>query len=297
MIVKIRSQYMVATAELDRIFSSPYQDIQRARELFELDNCLPPGMTMVEVDQLCLEAQQSGFLVIAGNGSVGETAVSGDVGVRNMMSEIKNKALSRREYRSYADRLIQRVVDEVEPVYESGEQASIAISVRGGLPFEKPLFEQLHNADTGFTQQTRHEVSMFVDSIPSKMGSFAREHTFAADFMVATGGSMIDLLEQSVSEGAEKCTVLGAFMTPQAFARLYYANLSRGAFIERVISLPLEAGLITLGPEAKNFIFGGISREFEGLSKEKLLKRMVRFMLGDHGNRYYKDLSSSVHLS
>ncbi len=64
---------MAATAELDRIFSSPYEDIQRARDLFELDNCLPPGMRMAEVDELCLEAQQSGFLVIAGNGSVGET--------------------------------------------------------------------------------------------------------------------------------------------------------------------------------------------------------------------------------
>lgn len=284
---------MPATAELDRIFSSPYADIQRARDLFELDNCLPPGMTMVEVDELCLEALQSGFLVIAGNGPVGETAVN--VGVRHMMSAIKDKTLSRRDYRTYADGLIQRVVDEVEPVYELEEQASIAISSRGGLPFEDRLFHRLHDADTGFTQQTRHEVSMVVDSIASKMGSFTGRHTFAADFMVATGGSMIDLLEQSISGGAEKCTVLGGFMTPQALARLYYANLSQGAFIKRVISLPLEAGLITLGPEQNNFIFGGVSEEFEGLSKAELQKMIARFMLGDHGNRYYKDLSSLAH--
>ncbi len=223
--------------------------------------------------------------------------VHADIGVRHMMGAIKNKALSRREYRSYADQLIQRVVDVVEPVYISGEEASIAISVRGGLPFEKPLFEQLHDADTGFTQQTRHEVTMFVDSIPAKMGSFARKHTFAADFMVATAGSMIDLLEQSMSEGAEMCTVLAGFMTPQALARLYRSQLSGNAYINKVISLPLEAGLITLGPEAKNFIFGGISKEFEGLPKEKLEELMVGFMLGDHGNRYYKDLSNLKHLS
>lgn len=280
----------MAVAEMDRIFSSPYEDIQRARDLFDLDNCLPTGMTITEVDQLCLEAQKSGFLVIAGNGSVDGSTEATNLGIRHMMREIKDKTLSRGDYRRYADILIQRVVDHVEPVYGSDETAAIAISVRGGVPFEKPLFERLHNADTGFDQQTRHEETMVVQSIFSKMGNFARKHTFAADFMIATGGSMLDLLDQSVAEGAEECTVLGAFMTPQALARLYSSRFEGNAFIKKVISLPLEAGLITLGPQAKNFIFGGVSKRIMEINKGDLESLS---MLGDHGNRYYKDLSSA----
>lgn len=268
---------MAAVAELDRIFSSSYEDICRARELFKLDNSLPEGLSLPEVDGICFEAYESGLLVIAG---------SAEVGVRGIMNSIKDKSLSRRDYRAYADTLIQVLVNQIDPVYESGVPTGIAISFRGGFPFEKPLFERLHDADTGFTQQTRNEITMNVASIPSKMRSFKGRHTVAADLMVATGGSMVDLLLQAEAEGANKCTVLAGFSTPQPIARLLALE---HPLIERIISLPLEAGLINLSATAKNFIFGGVGREFQDKTPEELQELVNTFMLGDHGDRYYKD--------
>lgn len=249
---------MSATISYDQLFSTSYEQIQAARERENLANDMPVGYTTLEeLDQECLELANQGRLVIVDNPEI-----------RQLMADIKNPDISRAEFQSMSMRLIGHLMTNASSNLKEEElPISLAVSVRGGLPIYASALQHFPGIEHGFSEQRRDETTLLPTSHSGKLSNYSDRHTLVVDFMLATGGSLVHLVDLAVANGASELTTVTAFSTPQGIVRA-----SKFEGIKTMISLPLEAGLNYLDKEHHGFIVGGHS---------------PNSMLGDFGDRFH----------
>jgi uracil phosphoribosyltransferase len=241
----------------ERLFSTSPVDVARARQNEFLDNYLPEGYTsLAEVDNACLSFLATRKLVILDNDSV-----------RKNMGEIKDPSISRGEFQRISMNLINLLTLEAAKItHAHGENRKAAISVRGGTPFEGAAIRFMPGIQYGFSEQARDETTLKATSTADKLGMFTGLHCVAMDFMLATGGSLKDMTQKAIDREANGVTVVAGFSSPQGIVQM--AQIDE---VERVISLPLEAGLNYIDEEHHGYIVGG---------------HTPFSMLGDFGDRF-----------
>lgn len=242
------------SSSITSIFVDNLEEIRTSQSL---DNFLPSGFnSLSEVDKFCEELVRAGRLVVVDSPLVRET-----------MLHMKSQDISMNDFRELAKTLHSKLVDEAKRHQLGEEKSKAAISVRAGLSFLTCLEAEVPNLDVGFITQERDEVNpTIVSSLPKKLGSFKKKHAFVFDPMLATGGSMSDVINEVLKRGASEITVVVSFPTPQGVARI--ALIPE---VTRIICPPLEAGL-----NKQAFIVGGIGDTA---------------MLGDFGDRYFGSVS------
>lgn len=225
------------------------QNLEGIRQSQKLDHRMPEtAPTFAELDGICEELAASGRLQIVEGGEL-----------RQKMGMIKDQSLDTRAFRDLANPLLEQLAIRARPTH--GE-VKAAISVRAGAAFLPHILSVMPHAEIGFMTQARDEETAECTSVGGKLGSFAGKRAIAFDPMIATGGSMVDMVNAVMDLGATDVTVVGAFATPQGIERV-----SRLEAVTRIVTPPLEAGL---NPSA--FIVGGIGE---------------RAMLGDFGDRFF----------
>ena len=242
----------------DQLFSTSYEEVKSARSHENLANDMPVGYGSLEVlDQACLDLANSGKLVIVDNPEA-----------RKLMSDIKNPDLTRAEFQNIAISLIGQLMTRASELLENEIlPVGLAISVRGGMPFYASALQAFPGAMHGFSEQRRDETTLQPTSHSGKLINYSGMHTLAVDFMLATGGSLVDLLKLAKENGADKITSVTAFSSPQGIIK---ASQFEG--LKTLISLPLEAGLNYIDEEHHGFIVGG---------------HTPNTMLGDFGDRFH----------
>lgn len=249
---------MTETLSYDQLFSTSYEQVLEARERENLANDMPEGYEdLGSLDEKCLDLAREGRLVIVDNPEI-----------RQLMADIKNPDISRAEFQSMSMRLIGHLMTKASSILEEEElPVSLAVSVRGGLPFYASALQHFPGIEHGFSPQSRDETTSLPTSDTGKLSNYSDRHTLVVDFMLATGGSLVDLVNLAVANGASELTTVTAFSTPQGIVR---ASKIEG--IKTIISLPLEAGLNFIDEDHHSFIVGG---------------HVPNTMLGDFGDRFH----------
>lgn len=217
-----------------------------------LDHRLPEGFTSLEeVDSFCLDLVNEGRLLVCGGFNVDRT-----------MSQIKDPSHTMGQFQDFADRILS-ILTQTAAKSTQGEDVKTCISLRAGDAFSPFIRRFLRGTPRGFLSQERDEQTGKPHSWgESKMGRFEGKHAILFDPMLATGGSMVDMIERAVRRGAESITTVSAFSAPQGIAQV-----AMHEEVVRIITTPLEAGL-----NEKFYIVGGHT-PFP--------------MLGDFGDRYF----------
>jgi uracil phosphoribosyltransferase len=184
--------------------------------------------------------------------------------IRRSMDFIKDPNNSMRDFRNLANIIISQLAQEVTKLPIGNRKT--AISVRAGLAFLHHSMKFMPDAEVGFSTQTRDEETAECLSVGAKLGSFAGKHAIIFDPMLATGGSMIDLIDEVVENGAVSVTTVNAFTAPQGLVAV-----SQHPSVARMITTPLEAGL-----NENAYIVGA---------------HQPHSMLGDFGDRYFGDVN------
>ncbi len=190
----------------------------------------------------------------------GRLKVVDSVSIRNSMKSIKNPEIAVSKFRELANIIISQLTQEASRLPVANRKA--AISVRAGLAFLHHSMKFMPETEVGFSTQTRDEETAECSSFSGKLGSFAGKHAILFDPMLATGGSMIDLIDEVVENGASGVTTINAFTAPQGLVAV-----SQHPMVRRMITTPLEAGL-----NENAYIVGG---------------HQPHSMLGDFGDRYF----------
>lgn len=241
----------------DQLFSTTYELVQTARSRENLANELPEGYdNLKDLDQACLDLVNSGKLIIVDSPEI-----------RQLMGDIKSQVLSQAEFQTMAMQLIDSLMSKASEILTTENSVGLAISVRGGMPFYASALQHFAGAKHGFSEQRRDEITLLPTSHGEKLINYSNMHTLAVDFMLATGGSLVDLLRLSKEHGASDITTVTAFSSPQGIIKA-----SQFDGLKTLISLPLEAGLNYIDDEHHGFIVGG---------------HTPNTMLGDFGDRFH----------
>ena len=241
----------------DQLFSTSYDEVQSARKRENLANEMPEGFSdLNDLDNACLKLIEDGKLVIIDSESI-----------RANMALIKNPELTRAEFQKLALELIDELVEGAKKTIASDCEVKIAISVRGGMPFYPITVKHFAGAEYGFSAQQRDETTLQAESQESKLGSFADKTAIAVDFMLATGGSLVQMIDLLAERGAHEITAVTAFSAPQGIIKT-----ASNQNVRKIISLPLEAGLNYIDENHHGYIVGG---------------HIPNTMLGDFGDRFH----------
>lgn len=231
------------------IFCEGYTEARRAQDL---GNYLPKGFrSLEELDAFCIEQQDSGRLVV----------VDHSPKIRWAIKELRSTNVGMEAFRELLTGLTNNLFDnpELMEYVQPPNSAKVAISIRAGLAFLPTVMTQ--NVEIGMITQERDETEPTkVTSLPRKLGSFVDKTAIIVDPMLATGGSMSDVVRAVCDRGADTVVTVSAFSAPQGIVRM----LQDGR-VDRVFTPPLEAGL-----NEHAFIVGGYGQ-----------------MLGDCGDRYF----------
>lgn len=238
-----------------QLFSAPPEDVRSEQKL---DNHMPKGFETFDVlDQECARLASGGVLTIVSSGNIQKT-----------MGDVKNPDLPFQQFGSMARYLLSTLTKEAAAA-TNGEPRKVALSVRAAVALQEHTRRYLPEAHTGFSTQRRNqdEEAKCVSN-GDKLGPFVDKdsnalHGVLFDPMLATGGSMTDLINDVMDRGASGVTVVTAFSAPQGIVKV-----SQHDAVRRMISLPLEAGLT----EGEPYIVGG---------------HKPHSMLGDFGDRYF----------
>lgn len=225
-------------------------DPVQARQTMDLAHGMPEGFrTFEELDTECERLL-----------SLGKVSVVNTVSINNSMEKIKDPNIDVKDFRDMAHILISQLAQEVtrRPL----QNRKIAISVRAGLAFLGHAMKFMPEAEVGFDTQTRDEETAECTSFHGKLGSFTGKHAIVFDPMLATGGSMLDLVNEVSRRGAIGVTTVSMFTTPQGLVAV-----SRHPNVQEMITTPLEAGL-----NERKYIVGS---------------HQPHSMLGDFGDRYF----------
>lgn len=225
-----------------------------ARASQKLDYKLPEGFVDFQnLDGELNRQLESGRLVLVDS-----------ISIRSSMESVKNPNLGIKDFRNLANIVISQLAQEAAklPI----ENRKIAISVRAGLAFLHHSMKFMPDAEVGFSTQTRDEETAACSSFGGKLGSFVGKHAVVFDPMLATGGSMIDLIDEVVENGATGVTTVNAFTAPQGLVAV-----SQHPSVRRMITTPLEAGL-----NENAYIVGA---------------HTPHSMLGDFGDRYFGNVN------
>lgn len=223
-----------------------------ARERERLDHFLPlHAQSIDQIDASCLDMFSMGRLIIVG-----------DELIRRTMGIVKNPEWAPELFQEYSDRILAGLTRTAARLTPQDSRKA-AISIRAGIAFQPAVRKFMRGTPIGFLTQARDHISVTAQSIGAgKMGSFEGKHAVIFDPMLATGGSMVDMIESTLDRGAERITTVSAFSAPQGIARIAMYEEVR-----QIITAPLEAGL-----NEKGYIVGG---------------HEPHPMLGDFGDRYF----------
>jgi uracil phosphoribosyltransferase len=220
------------------------------RSTQKLDNKLPKGFSdFHDVDGELEQQLNTNRLTIIDSDSI-----------RRSMERIKDPGLNMGQFRVYANTIISQLAQDVAK--RNIPNKKTAISVRAGLAFLHHSMKFMPDSEVGFSTQTRDEQTAECSSVGAKLGSFAGKHAIIFDPMLATGGSMIDLIDEVIDRGATGVTTVSAFTAPQGLVAV-----SLHPSVDRMITTPLEAGL-----NENAYIVGA---------------HQPHSMLGDFGDRYF----------
>lgn len=193
------------------------------------------------------------------------------------MSHIKDPGLTMGEFR----RALWPILNELmlharSRTDDLGLERRGLISVRAGLAFQRAFEDVMPDIGIGYIIQTRNEKTSKPTSFLDKMGYYDGMHAILVDPMLATGGSMEDMVNAAAARGAERITVITAFTTVQGLVRI-----GLNPNVDLMITPPLEAGLASLGEDQNNYIKG---------------TQLLYPFLGDAGDRYFGAVHEHVEL-
>lgn len=229
---------------------------QSIRESMDLAYKIPEGYeTLGQLDAECERLHEIGRLVIVNSESINAN-----------MQRIKNPELGIPDFRNIAHIIISQLAQEVarQPL----DSRKVGISVRAGLAFLLHSMKFMPEAEVGFATQTRDEETAKCASNGDKLGDFTGKHAILFDPMLATGGSLTDLIVDVTDRGATGVTTVTAFTAPQGLVAV-----SMHPNVQRMITTPLEAGL-----NENAYIVGG---------------HQPHAMLGDFGDRYFGSVNEN----
>lgn len=235
--------------QLNGLHAVPLDQVERG----PLTNFLPEGYTTIEeVDDRCLRLAEGGALHVVRNEQID-----------GYMDRIKNPGIDMRDFRWLADAIMRRLTEEARyRTVSSRHEVKPTISWRAGNAFQGPILTMFPDAEIGFAQQKRDEETLQPTTDLAKLGDYEGKHAIIFDPMLATGGSMLDLVEAVHQKGASGITTVSAFTAPQGLIAV-----ANHGWVDQMITTPLEAGL-----NAQGFIVGG---------------HQPNSMLGDFGDRYF----------
>ena len=222
-----------------------------------LGNYLPAGYGSIEqVDERCRQLSHSGRLCVVRKGLIDAN-----------METIKNPRVGMRSFRELAAGILDPLMSTANRVTQDVGERKVAVSIRAGAAFLPIVLKQMPHDSIGFVTQTRIEEESEVQtrSVDDKLGPFHGKHAILVDPMLATGGSLLDMVDAVMEQGATGATTVTAFSAPQGIAAV-----AEHPNVHKLVTTPLEAGL-----NEQAFIVGG---------------HTPHAMLGDFGDRYFGDV-------
>ena len=231
------------------LFAAPPAPVRRR---VKLDHHLYPGLeTLPDHDRQCAHLADEGRLTICGSHAL-----------RQAMREVKNPNLAMHEFQELADRILAQLAKAAAHATSEGPRKA-AIAMRAANAFSPFVRRFMPGTPVGFLGLSRdHDTLKAAVAGSDKLGSFHGVHAVLFDPMLATGGSMVEMIDSVLDRGATGITTVSAFSSPQGVLQVAAYDE-----VKRIITAPLEAGLTDRG-----YIVGG---------------HTPYAMLGDFGDRYY----------
>lgn len=201
--------------------------------------------------------------------ATGRLAIVDSVFIRNGMKSLRNQNLSRAEFQTLATQLHSRLVHKAIQEGLHPDTAKVGVSIRAGDAFSGLIQRMMPGLTYGFATQTRDETDPTrTVNVFEKLFRYDGLKAYLFDPMLATGGSATEVTDAVMDRGAIGVVIVSSFATPEGVVRM-----SQHSAVEKIITLPLEAGLNSNG-----FIVGGIGETA---------------ILGDFGNRYFGPTSET----
>ena len=212
----------------------------------------PEGVTSYsELDAICESLHNSGKLIVVDA-----------LHIRKGMQTLRNQDLTRAGFQTTAEKIQNQLVMQARILGMNIETSKVALSIRAGLSFMPVIARSMPGMEYGFITQERDEKNpKEVTNITTKLRSFAGKTAFLFDPMLATGSSASHAVDAVMAEGANSAVIISSFASPEGVA-----TIAQNPHVDKIITLPLEAGL-----NQRGFIVGGLGSTA---------------MLGDFGDRY-----------
>jgi uracil phosphoribosyltransferase len=257
-----------------------------ARKQFEaisvpLDGYMPEGFgTLKELDEKLLDLNRTDMFRLVNDEDY-------KLDEYKDLARIKGPRL---RFRHVIDKLAERVVGSC--LSEYGGISAVVLPLRAAGVFEKFATRHKRDVDVSTLYQTRVERKgdmPYTITFDNKIGNVEGKTVLLPEVMLATGGSMIEVMKILRKMGAKAVVTASIFTAPQGLVNVATSEQACSGFWVGHISPRLDAGM----PRDTPYIVS------EYIPKNN--KRHNEEMLGDAGDRIYgppaNDIARAIELS